>query len=62
MKKFYYGSHSIDTKDKLAILKSLDNSLSQGSVLKEFEEIQKVEGMGPKLALSLYDFLRVGKK
>ena len=32
MKKFYYGSHSIDTKDKLAILKSLDNSLSQGSV------------------------------
>ena len=38
MKKFYYGSHSIDKKDKSAILKSLNNSLSQGPLLEEFEK------------------------
>ena len=26
------------------------------------EEIQKIEGMGPKLAQNLYEFLRLGKK
>jgi excinuclease ABC subunit C len=26
------------------------------------QEIQEIEGIGPKLAQSLYDFLRVGKK
>ena len=38
MKKFYYGSHLIDSKDKKAVLSSLGNFLSQGPLLEKFEK------------------------
>lgn len=37
MKKFFYGSHFIDSNDKKAVLNSLNSILSQGSILKNFE-------------------------
>ena len=45
MKKFFYGSHFIDKKDKIAVLNSLNHSLSQGPILKKFEnDVAKMFG------------------
>ena len=45
MKKFFYGSHFIDKNDKIAVLNSLDHTLSQGPILKKFEnDVAKMFG------------------